>query len=327
MRGEEHKKGAVLRKPEADGIVKRLKADMRRNWGIYLMVVPALVYYIIFSYAPMYGAIIAFKDYSPRLGILGSPWVGLKHFESFLTSPYFFRILKNTVRISVNILVFGFPAPIILALLINELTSKKFAKVTQTVTYLPHFISLVVVCGMIKSFTLNTGFINKLLVILSGGSWMPKTLLNESKYFLPVYVISAIWQEIGWDSIIYLSALTSIDRELYEAAAIDGAGRLRQTFHVTLPGILPMIVIMLILATSNLLNVGYEKIILLYNDSTRDVADVISTFVYRRGLLAEGGSNQWSYSTAVGLFNSVINFALILFTNRLSKRLTETSLW
>lgn len=301
--------------------------DLKKNYGVYLMVLPALIYYIIFCYGPMYGSIIAFKNYSPRLGILHSPWVGFKHFQSFLSSPYFFRILGNTIKISLSVLIFGFPAPIILALLINELKSKRFAKVTQTITYLPHFISLVVVCGMIKSFTMNNGFINNFLVMITGGVWKPVTLLNESKYFLPIYVISAIWQEVGWDSIIYLSALSGIDQELYEAATIDGAGRLRQTFAVTIPGILPMIVIMLILAISSLLNVGYEKIILLYNDATRDVADVISTFVYRRGLLAEGGSNQWSYSSAIGLFNSVINFALIIITNRISKKLTETSLW
>lgn len=320
-------KNSSVRTASNAGWFERAGIDIRKNFGIYLMVIPALVYYIIFCYGPMYGSIIAFKDYSPRLGILGSHWVGFKHFQSFLSSPYFFRILGNTVKISLSVLVFGFPAPVILALLINELTNKRFAKITQTITYLPHFISLVVVCGMIKSFTVNSGFINDFLVMITGGTWKRVTLLNESKYFLPIYVISAIWQEIGWDSIIYLSALSSIDQELYEAATIDGAGRLRQTFTVTIPGILPMLIIMLILAISNLLNVGYEKIILLYNDATRDVADVISTFVYRRGLLAEGGSNQWSYSSAIGLFNSVINFVLIIFTNKISKKLTETSLW
>ena len=305
----------------------RLARDLRKNKAVYIMLIPAIVYYLIFCYGPMYGAIIAFKDYSPKLGILGSHWAGVKHFKSFLTSPYFFRILKNTLNISLQTLIFGFPAPIILALLINEIGSKRFAKLSQTVTYLPHFNSLVVVCGMIKSFTMNNGFINDILVTLTGGHWQPVSMLNEPKYFVPIYVITNIWQEVGWGSIIYLSALAGIDQELYEAATIDGAGRWRQTLNVTLPGILPMVVIMLILRIGGLLNVGYEKIILLYNEATRETADVISTFVYRRGLLAEGGSNQWSYSTAVGLFNSVINFVLIICANRISRRLTDTSLW
>lgn len=305
----------------------RAKSDLRKNKTLYIMLIPALLYYIIFCYGPMYGAVIAFKDYKPSMGIMGSDWVGLKHFISFFKSAYFWRILRNTLTISFSTLIFGFPAPIILALLINELKSKKYAKLTQTVTYLPHFISLVVVCGMIKDFTLNTGLINNILVTLTGGAWTPTTLLNEPRFFVPIYVISDIWQGVGWGSIIYLSALAGIDQELYEAATIDGAGRWKQTVHVTLPGILPMIVIMLILRIGGLLNVGYEKIILLYNQATFETADVISTFVYRRGLLAEGGANQWSYSTAVGLFNSVINFILIIMANRLSRRLTDTSLW
>ena len=306
---------------------KRARVDLKKNKALYIMLIPAILYYLIFCYGPMYGAIIAFKNYSPRLGILGSEWVGLKHFISFFESPYFYRILRNTLGISLATLVFGFPAPIILALLINELKSKSYAKLTQTITYLPHFISLVVVCGMVKDFTLNTGLINNILVTLTGGAWEAKTLLNSPEYFVPIYVISDIWQGVGWGSIIYLSALAGIDQQLYEAATIDGAGRWRQTVHVTLPGILPMVVIMLILRVGGLLNVGYEKIILLYNEATRETADVISTFVYRRGLLAEGGSNQWSYSTAVGLFNSVINFVLIVIANKISRKLTDTSLW
>lgn len=305
----------------------RAKSDLKKNRSLYIMLIPAIIFYLIFCYGPMYGAIIAFKDYSPRMGILGSEWVGLKHFISFFESPYFWRIFRNTLRISFATLVFAFPAPIILALLINELKSKKYAKLTQTITYLPHFVSLVVVCGMIKDFTLNTGLINNILTALTGGAWQPVTLLNIPEYFVTIYVISDIWQGVGWGSIIYLSALAGIDQELYEAATIDGAGRWRQTLHVTIPGILPMIVIMLILRIGGLLSVGYEKIILLYNQATYETSDVISTFVYRRGLLAEGGSNQWSYSTAVGLFNSVINFILIIAANKISNKLTDTSLW
>ena len=314
-------------KADNNKLLTKIKKDLIKNRTIYLMALPAVIYYLIFCYGPMYGAIIAFKNYSPKLGILGSEWVGLKHFESFLSSPYFLRILKNTLNISIQSLIFGFPAPIILALLINELTNKKFVKVTQTITYLPHFVSLVVVCGMIKSFTSDTGFITKIISLLSFGRWEPVSLLNEPKYFVPIYVLSDIWQGVGWGSIIYLSALSGIDGQLYEAAMIDGAGRFKQTIHVTLPGIIPMIMIMLILRMGGLLNVGYEKIILLYNQATYDTADVISTFVYRRGILAEGGSNQWSYSTAVGLFNSVINFMLIITANYLSKKFTDYGLW
>ncbi len=314
-------------KADNNKLLTKIKKDLIKNRTIYLMALPAVIYYLIFCYGPMYGAIIAFKNYSPKLGILGSEWVGLKHFESFLSSPYFLRILKNTLNISIQSLIFGFPAPIILALLINELTNKKFVKVTQTITYLPHFVSLVVVCGMIKSFTSDTGFITKIISLLSFGRWEPVSLLNEPKYFVPIYVLSDIWQGVGWGSIIYLSALSGIDGQLYEAAMIDGAGRFKQTIHVTLSGIIPMIMIMLILRMGGLLNVGYEKIILLYNQATYDTADVISTFVYRRGILAEGGSNQWSYSTAVGLFNSVINFMLIITANYLSKKFTDYGLW
>lgn len=290
------------------------------------MILPVLAFYIIFLYGPMYGALIAFKQYTPRLGIAGSPWAQpfFKHFQTFITMPYFKRLMFNTLNISINSLVWGFPAPIILALLINELKSKNFARVTQTITYMPHFISLVVICGMIKSFTNSDGVINDIIAAF-GGSRV--SLLTVPGYFIPVYVLSNIWSNIGWDSIIYLSALSGIDQELYEAARIDGAGRLRQTWNITIPGILPTIVILLILQIGGLLNVGYEKIILLYTPGTYETADVISTYVYRYGLGGEGGSNPWSFSTAVGLFNSVINFILVIGANKISKALTETSLW
>lgn len=291
------------------------------------MLLPVLIYIIIFAYGPMYGALIAFKDYSPRLGILGSPWVSFKHFEAFMTSPYFARVFKNTVTISLSTLVFGFPAPIILALLLNEITNTKFKKTVQTISYLPHFISMVVVCSLIKIFTMDRGVINQLLVMLSGGSYVPTSMLNDSSKFVPIYVISDVWQGIGWGSIIYLSALASIDVEQYEAARVDGAGRFRMMLNITLPSLLPTIIIMLILRVGSIISVGYEKILLLYNEATQDVADVISTYVYRRGLAAESGGNQWSYSTAVGLFNSIINFILIVITNKISGKVSEISLW
>ena len=305
----------------------RLKKDFKMNWTLYLLIIPVLAFYIIFCYAPMYGALIAFKDYSTRLGILASPWAQpfYKHFQTFITMPYFKRLLTNTLTISVSSLVWGFPAPIILALLINELKNKAFTKITQTITYLPHFISLVVICGMIKTFTNRDGFINDIAMIF--GAKERVTMLGDPKYFVPVYVISNIWQNIGWDSIIYLSALAAIDQELYEAARIDGAGRLRQTWHITLPGILPTIVILLILNIGGLLNVGYEKIILLYNPATYERADVISSYVYRYGLGGDGGANPWSFSTAVGIFNSVINLILVIASNKISKMVTGSGLW
>ena len=302
----------------------RVRKDWRQNWGLYLMVLPVIAWYIIFLYAPMYGAIIAFKDYKPKMGIMGSPWTTplFKHFTSFFTGPYFARLIRNTLNISLTSLVYGFPAPILLALLINELKGKIFPRITQTITYLPHFISLVVICGMIATFTNKNGFINDIVAIFGGTR---VTMLSKPNYFVPVYVISDIWQGIGWGSIIYLSALAGIDQELYEAARIDGAGRLRQTWNITLPGILPTIIIMLILRIGGLMSVGYEKIILLYNPLTYETAEVISSYVYNKGIL--GGVGQYSYSTAVGLFNSVINCVLVIGTNQISKKLTDTSLW
>lgn len=312
--------------PKRKSLGARIARDFRQNWTLYLLVLPVLAYYIIFYYWPMYGTLIAFKEYRPKLGVLGSEWADpwFKHFQNFISMPYFWRLLRNTLTISVSSLVFGFPAPILLALLINELKSKMFTKITQTITYLPHFISMVVICGMIKTFTARDGFINDIIAMFGGER---VTMLGNKDYFVPVYIISDIWQGVGWGSIIYLSALASIDQELYEAARIDGAGRLKQTWHITIPGILPTIVIMFILRIGGLLNVGYEKIILLYNPATYETADVISSFVYRRGLGGEGGANPWSFSTAVGLFNSVINFILVIAANKISRAVTETSLW
>lgn len=317
-----------IRKKTSDKLSARhiLQRDMKANWELYLMILPALAFYVIFCYGPMYGALIAFKNYKPQLGVMASPWAKpfYKHFQTFLTMPYFKRLMLNTLNISINSLVWGFPAPIILALLINELKSKSFTKVTQTITYLPYFVSIVVICGLIKTFTDRTGLINDFIAFFGGER---VTMLGEAKYFVPIYVISDIWQNVGWNSIIYISALAAIDQELYEAARIDGAGRLRQTWHITLPGILPTVIILLILRLGNLLNVGYEKIMLLYNPLTYDRADVISTYVFRYGLGGDGGANPWSFSSAVGLFNSAINFVLVILANKISKSVTDTGLW
>lgn len=298
----------------------RMQKDWRRNRSLYLLMIPVLLFYILFHYKPMYGAIIAFKEYTPALGVSKSPWVGLDNFTRFFKSVYFGRLIKNTVLLSLYNLILGFPAPIILALLLNEVRSKRFKSLTQTITYLPHFISLIVVTGMLTDFSMTSGLFNDLIEMF-GGSRSP--LLQDPKLYRSIYVFSSIWQEVGWGSIIYLSALAGVDSQLYEAAQIDGAGKLKQLIHVTLPAIAPTIIIMFILKTGSLMNMGYEKTILLYNPSTYETADIISSYIYRIGLLEQ----DWSYSTAIGLFNSVINFGLLLFTNKMSKHYSETSLW
>ncbi len=297
-----------------------IKNDLRRNRGLYLLVLPVLLFYALFCYKPMYGAIIAFKNFDPTKGIMGSDFVGFLHFNNFFQSHTFWRVLKNTIVISLNNLVFGFPAPIILALLLNEMKNMRFKKCVQTITYLPHFISLVVVASIVKDFTAEDGVINDVIAFFGGTR---VDMLTKPEFFVPIYVISDIWQEVGWGTIIYLSAFTTIDPQLYEASCLDGAGRMRQTLHVTLPGILPTIMIMLLLRIGNILNVGFEKIILLYNAVIYDTADVISTFVYRKGLQEFG----WSYGAAVGLFNSVINFMLLIVANTASKSINGNGLW
>lgn len=295
--------------------------DYRKHKYLYLMILPVVAYYLIFHYAPMYGAIIAFKNYRIGQGLLESPWVGFHHFTEFFNSYYFGRLLKNTLLLNVYMLLFSFPAPIMFALLINEIGNRFFKRVVQTITYLPHFISVIVVCGMITQFVARDGFITDLLVWLG----MERTaLLGHPEYFRTVYVISDIWQSVGWGSIIYLAAITGINPELYEASRIDGASKWKQILHITIPGIAPIIVILFILKIGHMLDVGFDKIILLYNPNTYATADVISTFVYRKGL---GESSDFSYTTAVGLFQSAINFILLVSANRISAKVSENSLW
>lgn len=301
-------------------LMKVIQRDFVRNKYIYLMAVPIIAYYIIFCYVPMYGVTIAFKDFSIKAGILGSKWVGFKYFRDFFNSYYFLRLIRNTLLINIYDLLWSFPAPIIFALLLNEIRSNLLKRTVQTITYLPHFISMVVICGIILDFTSTKGVINVLLGYLG---IEPSNLMARPEFFRTVYIGSGIWQGIGWGSIIYLSALSGIDPQLYEAATIDGANRWKQVWHVTLPGIAPTIIILLILRLGSMMSVGFEKIFLLYNPMTYETADVISTFVYRKGLI----DFDYSYSTAVGLFNSVINFALLVIANKLSKKYSETSLW
>ncbi len=295
-------------------------ADLRRNRYIYLMLAPVIAYYVIFHYGPMYGAIIAFKDYSPAQGILGSPWIGLQNFQDFFGSVYIVRLIRNTLAINVLDILFGFPAPIILALLLNELTTPHFKRWVQTITYLPHFMSLVVVVGIMIDFLARDGLINNLLRI--GGIQSTAFMQNASWYWI-LYVGSSIWQSVGWGSIIFLAAIANVDPSLYEAAVVDGANRWRQMWHVTLPGIMPMIITLLILRIGMMMSVGYEKTILMYNPSTYDTADVISSYVYRKGVLGM----DYGFSAAVGLFNSVINFAFLFAANRLSRRANQMTLW
>lgn len=304
----------------AESFGVRAKKDFKRNKSLYFMVIPVILFYLLFHYKPMYGAIIAFMDYNPRMGISGSEWVGFEQFIRFFSSPYFKRLMVNTLALSVYGIAFGFPAPIILALLLNEIRAAKFKKTVQTVTYLPHFISLVVVTGIIKDFTQSTGLINDIVIFFGGTR---SSLIQNPDLYRTIYIMSDIWQGIGWGSIIYLSALAGVDQQLYEASSIDGAGRWKQMLNVTLPGIMPTIIIMLIMRMGQVLGTGYEKTILLYNESTYETADVIASYIYRVGIL----ERNWSYSTAIGLFNSAINLVLLIITNKFSKRVSETSLW
>lgn len=299
----------------------RLKKDLKRNYFAYLVFIPVLIWYLVFHYGPMYGIVIAFKDYKPLLGIAGSKWVGLKNFVDFITGPYFFRTLKNTVMQNLWHLVVGFPAPIILALLLNEVRASGFKRVVQTITYMPHFISLVVICGLIRIFVSSTGVVTWFVNLVTGTDHV--SLLSYSNMYRPIYALSGIWQSIGWSSIIYLSSMASVDPGLYEAAEIDGAGRFARMWHITLPCILPTIMILFIRQVGGMLSSGHEKTILLYSPLNFEVSDTIGSFVYRRGL----EEASYSFSAAVGLFSSVINFALLRITNRLSQKFTETSLF
>ncbi|MBR4059560.1 MAG: sugar ABC transporter permease [Lachnospiraceae bacterium] len=303
--------------------INRFCKDMKKYWKAYLLVLPVIIYFILFHFKPLYGIIIAFKDYRPTRGIWESPWTdnfGLKYFLEFFKSYYFLRLLRNTLRISLSCLVFGWPAPIILALLLNELKSEKFKKITQTVSYLPHFISTVIICGMVNLFVSKNGFITQFLNLFG---YPEQSLLSDPNMFVPIYVISNIWAACGWGTIIYLAALSGIDGELYDAAKIDGANRWKQTLHVTLPGISGTIIIMFLLRMGSIMSIGHEKIMLLYNPGIYETADVISTYVYRSGI----ENFQYSYSTAVGIFNNVINFIIVTIFNKISKKVTEVGLW
>ena len=299
---------------------KRILKDLATNKYNYLLLLPAILYYVVFHYFPMYGAQIAFRDFYITKGILGSKWVGWKHFQTFFNSFYFGRLVRNTVLLSGYNIIFGFPAPIILALLLNEVRNQAFKRTVQTVTYLPHFISLVVSCGIVISFCRLNGLFNDIVAFFGKERIL---FLEKKEYFRTIYIASGIWQEVGWGSIIYLSAISAIDMQLYETARIDGANRFQEAFHITIPGILPTIVILLILRVGRLMSLGYEKVLLLYNDSTRETADIISTYVYTRGIQ----KGEYSFAAAVDLFNSVINMVLLLSVNWISKKVQGSGLF
>lgn len=301
---------------------KRIQRDILMNWKLYLLFVPILAYFIVFKYAPMAGLVISFQDYKAARGIMHSNWVGWKHFINFFNDPFFPRLIRNTITIAVSTLIFSFPSAIILALLINELRSRKMSRVVQTISYIPHFISVVVVCGIIRDMVSRTGAIPALLNMLFGIE--VTNMLYIPSYFVPIYIVSDIWSNIGWNSIVYLSALTAIDQELYEAAKVDGANKWHQIIHITIPCLIPTIVIMFILKVGKMFDVGYEKIMLLYTPLTYETADVINTYVYRRGF-AE--NVNYSYSAAVGFFNSVVCFTLVYVTNKITQKMGGNSLW
>lgn len=300
---------------------KGLTHTVLRNWELYLFLLPAFAYFLIFHYFPMYGVQIAFKDFIARKGILGSTWVGLKHFHRFLNLYSAWTLVMNTLCLSLYTLLAGFPIPILLALVINELRSRKAQKFVQTVTYAPHFISTVVMVSMITMFLdASNGIVNKLIGYLGIG---PYPFMTVAAWFPTIYVVSGVWQNLGWSAIIYFAALSGIDPELHEAAMIDGAGRLKRIWHINLPGILPTVTILLILSVGNIMSVGFEKVYLMQNALNTETSEIISTFVYKLGLQY----NQYSYSSAIGLFNSAINFVLLVTVNFVTRRIGGTSLF
>lgn len=303
---------------------KDRKKTYKRIWKyryIYLFMVPAIIWYIIFHYTPMFGLILAFRDYKYNMGILGSPWVGLRYFRNFLSDPMFYNVISNTLKISILKIIFGFPAPIILALMLNEVTNSKFKRVVQTVSYMPYFVSWVVVITMLSKFLSPThGLLNEIRVNMGLDAVYYQ---GDPKLFYPLVVLTDIWKNVGWGSIIYLAALTGIDPGLYEAAEIEGAGRWAKMWHITLPGIRATIGILFIMGLGGILNAGYEQILLMQTPPVMDKAEILDTYVLRRGLKM----SQFGYATAIGFFSSVVSLILVVTVNYISRKYTEVSLW
>ena len=303
--------------------VRPLQRRLRRAYHsryLTLMFALPLVYFIIFKYGPMFGLAIGFQDYQIMKGVFRSPFVGFKHFAQFISDPYFWQVVRNTILLSVYTIIFYFPLPIILALVLNEVQHLRYKKFVQSISYIPYFLSTVVVAGMIVNFVSVDGLVNQVISKLGGE---PVVFLSRPEWFRPIYVGSEMWQRVGWGAIIYIAALTGVDPNLFEAARIDGAGRWQQMWHISLPGIAAVISILLLLTLGDIMGVGFEKVLLLYSGAIYDTADVIQTYVYRRGLLGA----DFSYGTAIGLFQSVIAFATIILANYGARRLGQTSLW
>lgn len=307
-------------RPVREDRMTRWKSCVKKNWQLWLMLAPGVVLIFILNYIPMYGIQLGFREFDLTKGLTGGTFVGLKYFKQFLTSPMFSIVMVNTIRISAATLVFGFLAPILLALTINQIGNPKAKRMVQTCVYLPHFISIVVLCGMINVFlSPETGVLSNLIASLG----YEGNILGGTGTFVPVYVISDIWQHCGWNSIIYLAALSNVDVQLYEAARMDGAGRLKIIRYVDIPAIMPTIVMLLILNMGGILGAGFDKTFLLQNTLNLPVSEVISTYTYKMGILG----NQFSYSTAIGLFNTVINFMFLITANKIAKSVSENSLW
>ncbi|WP_136440958.1 ABC transporter permease [Pacificoceanicola onchidii] len=312
------RKAREVRKP---GRLQRITEHLRREWQIYAMLLPTVLWMVIFLYKPMYGLQIAFKDYSVFRGIANSPWIGLEHFETLFNNDQFLRALKNTIIMSAYGLLFGFPVPILLALMFNEVLSQTFKKSAQTIVYLPHFISSVIIAGIVMTaFSPSAGIVNTAL------GWFglePVYFLTKPEWFRPIFIGTGIWQEAGFQSIVYLAAIAGVSPTLYESAVVDGASRWQMMWKITIPSILPTIIIMLIIRIGNILEISFEMVILLYQPATYETADVVNTFIYRQGL--QGG--QYDFAAAAGLFNAVVAFVLVMTANTISKRYSRTSLW
>lgn len=301
--------------------IRNLIKYIKRDRMLLLIILPGVIYFAVFCYGPMYGILMAFQDYNISKGVWGSPWAGLKHFKSLVDSVYFGRLVKNTFLLSIEQLLWSFPIPIAFALLVNEIKNKYFQRFAQTAAYLPHFVSVVVVVGIMKDLLASDGGVITQFLSIFGVT--PKNYFNLPGAFRTLYVGSGVWQEFGWNSIIYVAAISGIDQEMYESASLDGAGRWKKLIHITLPAIAPTIILLLILNMGNMLNIGYEKVILMYNSATYSTADIFSTYVYRKGLL----NAQYSFAAAVGLANSAINVVILMLANFSAKKMTDTSIF
>ncbi|CAM2841294.1 MULTISPECIES: ABC transporter permease [Paenibacillus] len=320
MESETAKTTLTMTSLRKESRLRTITALLRKDWQLYSLLILPIIYLIIFKYGPMLGNVIAFRRFVPGGSIFGETWVGFRYFQMFIQDPTFWKVFGNTLMLGGLALLFTFPVPIIFALLLNEVKSKRFKKFVQTASYLPHFLSIVIVAGMILQLTAVNGSINGMVSFFTGDS-IP--FMQRAEWFRTIYITSEVWQGMGWGAILYLAALTTIDDSLYEAARIDGANRWKQTLHITIPGILPTIVTLLILNMGNFLAVGFEKILLLYNPLIYETSDVISTYLYRVGLQ----SSNFSYATAIGLFESIIGLILVFSVNAISRRLTQRSLW